>query len=297
MNIFIVYFSGTGGTEKFCLNLKEALAGKGDNADVFPLDLSKVTSLDEKNQAILSSDKLIVAYPVYAYDAPKPVYDWLKSMPNADNVNTYIVSVSGGGEQPNNRTCRNRLIKHLVQKGFNVVYEKMITMPCNYAETAPDVINAMLVKAAELSAKKMADDIQNDVKKRSKKTLAFVQALVSFAFSSIGRVKFGQSLAINENCTECKWCESNCPTQNIKIIDGDIKASNKCAWCMRCVYGCPAKAIESRMFDSAILKNGFSIKKFADAANESDISKIENITSQAQGWVGAEEYLKSVFDI
>ena len=76
-------------------------------------------------------------------------------MPNADNVNTYIVSVSGGGEQPSNRTCRNRLIKHLVQKGFNVVYEKMITMPCNYAETAPDVINAIVITSYSIHYTKL----------------------------------------------------------------------------------------------------------------------------------------------
>ena len=296
MNICIVYFSGTYGTEKFVTELDTALKGRRHNTVIIPLDLSVIGSLDEKNEVIGTADRMIVAYPVYAYDAPKPVYDWIKGMPKVNQIKTYVVSVSGGGEHSSNRACRKRLIKKIEKKNFNVIYEKMITMPCNYAETAPDEINAMLVAAGALSASGMADDIDRDIEVINKKVQAFGPAIVSFAFRTAGRAKFGKSLTLNQNCNGCEWCTDNCPTQNIKISEGRLLSANKCTWCMRCVYGCPNHAIESKMFAFSILKGGFSIQKFEKLAKGIDMNITYNIDEKAKGWTQAAEYLKSVLN-
>ena len=64
------------------------------------------------------------------------------------------LSISAGGDVHVNRTARKHCIKKLEQKGFIVDYEKMITCPSNYAETASEDINALLVKAVPIIAHK-----------------------------------------------------------------------------------------------------------------------------------------------
>lgn len=48
----------------------------------------------------------------------------------------------------------------------------------------------------------------------------------------------------DEECTKCKWCIKNCPTNNIILKDDRIIFEDKCIICMRCYNFCPNKAIQ-----------------------------------------------------
>ena len=55
---------------------------------------------------------------------------------------------------------------------------------------------------------------------------------------------YTDKLKINpDKCVGCGICANNCPTQNIKIVDGKAVANSQCTMCYRCVNYCPKQAI------------------------------------------------------
>jgi hypothetical protein len=55
--------------------------------------------LDAKNKLAINSEHLlIILYPVYAFNAPRPVYDFISSLPMSNKAQAAVISVSGGGE-------------------------------------------------------------------------------------------------------------------------------------------------------------------------------------------------------
>ncbi|MDF2869763.1 MAG: hypothetical protein K0R05_1338 [Anaerocolumna sp.] len=99
--IHIAYFSGTGGTSLVVEALKNSLLSKGQT--VTTTDVSKNTCKE------LNDDLLIILFPVYAFNAPKPIEKWLKRIPIVHNkAHAAVISVSGGGEISPNTACRMR---------------------------------------------------------------------------------------------------------------------------------------------------------------------------------------------
>ena len=47
----------------------------------------------------------------------------------------------------------------------------------------------------------------------------------------------------SSKCVGCGLCAGNCPTGNIKIVDGKAVASSLCTMCYRCVDFCPKQAM------------------------------------------------------
>ncbi|MBN2878700.1 MAG: EFR1 family ferrodoxin [Clostridia bacterium] len=287
-NIVIVYFTGTNGTKMAAEELKIDFGKKGMSVQMFSLDLSKVTSLDEGNEAFESADRLVVMYPVYSFDAPKPIFRWIKTLPEMKSLKTAVISVSGGGDERSNRTCRNHCIRELEKKGCKIDYETMITMPSNFAVTAPDQMNQLLIRALSAKAAKISEDILRGIVSRRKRSVGLAQAIMSFGFNSSGRIVFGKSLNASSKCTDCKWCQNNCPTQNILIENGKMKTLTNCTWCMRCVYGCPVGAISAGIFNFSILKEGFSLKKISEQSISIDT---EAAVLECSGWNGVKHYI------
>jgi len=292
-NILVAYFTGTGGTELVVRGLEQNLSEKGCNVQTFPIDLSKVNSISDANDKIEGIDRLVVAYPVYSYDAPLPVHKWIEGLKNANGTKASVLSISAGGEVFSNRTCRKHCIAHLEQKGFTVDYERMITMPSNYAGTASEEINVMLVKAVPIISQIVANEIAEDVVSREGKKVAIVPGFASKMFKSFAR-DFGQKLRTTDECTDCKWCQKNCPTKNITVEDGQISAIDQCTLCLRCVYGCPTNALYSKSYSFSIVKGGFDIKALKKKASVIESTDVTNIDG-GRLWKGAEDYLKEVF--
>jgi len=287
-NIVIVYFSGTNGTKMAAEEIKKNFEEKSMLVQMLPLDLSKVQSLDDGNKAVEAADRLIVMYPVYSFDAPRPIFRWIKTLPELKMLKTAVISVSGGGDEASNRTCRNHCIKELEKKGCVIDYEAMITMPSNFAFSAPQNMNQLLLKVLPVAAAHISADIINGIENRREKAAAPAQAVMSFGFNSIGRIVFSKSLNAGRKCTDCKWCQNNCPTQNIVMENGRMKTSTKCAWCMRCVYGCPMGAISAGLFNFSILKEGFSIRKLSEQAAGIDT---DSYILEGSGWNGVKDYI------
>ena len=81
------------------------------------------------------------------------------------------------------------------------------------------------------------------------------------ALEKIDAKFFGKYLKVNGNCINCGWCAQNCPRGNITIVNDKITFGDICVICLRCVYGCPQKAIEPGIGKFIIFRDGFDLNK------------------------------------
>lgn len=75
--------------------------------------------------------------------------------------------------------------------------------------------------------------------------------------------------------------------QNIREVDQKIRFGEDCLWCMRCVYDCPAKAIDARWMNWCVVKGGYRLNHYLGAP---DLERTF-ITSASRGyWRRFREY-------
>lgn len=256
----LIYFSGTGGTKKIAEAFEQELKSRGLAVMVKNLGESiqeKKDALPE--QEIKDVDLNILVFPVYALDAPKPVYDWIGRVAGHESGRkAAVISVSGGGEAWPNTGCRNGCCKALENRGFQVVYDRMMCMPANVLAEMNDHAAMWLIKVIPQKVSRIVDELLEGKVRRTRYKKGFARNWLSRSERE-NSGKFAQGFEITDDCTSCGWCALNCPMSNIEISEQSSKPifSDRCVICTRCIYGCPAQAIKAK--GPLALKKGFDL--------------------------------------
>lgn len=260
-NISIIYFSGTGGTEKAAFLAKKYLIENYKTVEIQSLNKNFLINAKISTESI---DLIILLYPVYAFDAPQIVYDWCKLLPNTKKVPVAIISVSGGGEVWLNNACRVGIINKLKRRNYFTIYEKMIEMPSNFIVETPKEKALVLIKELPKKIKSIINEILSGKEQRRKPEFGGRIITLLFKVEKIVIWILGKSLKINSNCSKCNLCIKNCPKNNIVYYKNKIQFQYNCEGCLKCIYNCPNKAISSKIFSFIFLKNGYSIKGYEE---------------------------------
>ena len=230
----IVYFTGTGNSLAAARRLAEKT---GDRAvpmrSAVPDDLA-------------AERRLGIVFPVYCFDAPPPVREFLAKAKPAPGAYVYVVAACGASTGRAIRTA----IRLLFQNGVEVAYSRKLRYPDSAsiavgANTNPKVARCA---AAEGELDGIARDIMDgrrDIREdRGSLTAGFAAsragtALVAWAFRQ------EPDPAI---CNGCGICSKVCPCANIAVSDGcaRILDRGRCAHCMACVHFCPRQAMTIR---------------------------------------------------
>jgi ferredoxin/flavodoxin len=282
-SVKIVYFTGTGGTQRVARGFQRAFMEAGFNAS-----LQRISAGPFKGE--ISHDLLILTYAVHAFNAPEAVYKWIDCTARVHGVPAAVISVSGGGEMTPNTACRSRCIKKLEKKGYAVIYENMLIMPSNFAVPVKKPLALMLLEALPGKINRITCDIVNGVTKRTK------PLLMDRVLSYMGRAEktgaryFGRRIRVSGTCSGCGWCERNCPAGNITLNSNVPQFGNKCCLCLGCIYGCPDKALEPGIGRFVIIKEGYSL---ADLEKELPSLEKADVEKLAAGymWSGLRKYL------
>lgn len=280
----IVYFTGTGSTEKVAEGFEKRFIQLGKK-------VLKTKLFQEDRPKNGEEDMLIVLFVVHAFNAPVIVYEWLKAMSQVNKIPAVVIAVSGGGEISPNTACRASCIRFLQKKGYEIIYEDMIVMPSNFAIKTVDGLSIRLLKILPYKVEHIIDEILSGNIKRIR------PKLVDRFFSHIGEVEkigariFGKHIKVNSDCNGCALCERNCPRKNIRMSNKKPKFSSNCLLCLNCIYGCPRKALTPGIGKFIVIKEGFNlnlIEKRMLGVNEQ-----EPIEKLAKGylWKGIKEYL------
>ena len=92
----IVYFTGTGGTEIAAKLMEEEFIKRGLLVLMQPLDINDAYFKESADTD--GVDLIVIMYPLYASDAPGPIYDWIDRLPESKALPCAVISVSAGGE-------------------------------------------------------------------------------------------------------------------------------------------------------------------------------------------------------
>jgi ferredoxin len=288
--ILMVYFSGTGGTERIANAFESELIKRNRTVIKVNLDRSKVHQQNQSNQyngeIPKDFDMLLLIYPVYAFDVPPIVNEWI-CQSRADHIKAAVISVSGGGEAWPNTGCRNNCCKTLEEHGFDVFYEKMMVMPANCITPTKDQLSMWLLKAVPEKVNKVLDSLLQGKIRRTHFSIGPVKKYIAKS-AKLNYHKFAEELKISERCNGCGLCSRSCPVGNITMKDEKPEYGSSCIMCLRCIYGCPQSAIKTK--ERIVFQNGFSIKKVEEAQEGKELAPVEEL---AKGWVwiGVRKYL------
>jgi ferredoxin/flavodoxin len=287
----LIYFSGTGGTKRVAEAFAKELKGRGLTVTVKNLGMSLQEKKDAAGeQELREMDLNLLIYPVYAMDAPRPVYEWIGSVTGQETgCKIAVLSVSGGGEMWPNKGCRNSCCKALENKGFEVVYDRMLVMPANVLVEYDDHLAMRLLNAVPIKAAQIVDDLIEGKIRRTRFGKGPVLRWISRSERE-NSGKFPQGFEITDACTSCGWCVRNCPTENIKITEsgGKPSFSDRCVICTRCIYGCPGKAMKAK--GPLALKHGFDLEAVEQRMKGVTLKPVKQCT---KGWMlkGVRDYL------
>ena len=271
--INIVYFSGTGGTERAAKCFDSEFKAKSYETKLLHLTGTAYFGYNEEAP-------LLLLFPVYEMNAPAHVYDWLNSIKPVDNVPAMIISVSGGGETTPNLSCRKEAIEILEGKGYTVTYENMLIMPLNVFFQLNLRISKLIIEALPVKVKVFAEEIDRGVSRRTTPK-AFNKLLTQYGRREGLKVRnCGKSFIISDSCISCGWCAENCPTGNISISDKKPCFADKCNLCLSCIYGCPKKAITPTKNKFAVIRQGYCLNKL----DEQPAISSEEAKELTKGW-------------
>ncbi|MCL2865892.1 MAG: EFR1 family ferrodoxin [Lachnospiraceae bacterium] len=219
--------------------LSDEMKRRGVSVDCFKMEEANI------NLAALSEyDALGIAYPTHSLNAPKIVIDFAKKLPKSEGMHTFIIYTCSL-DDITNYVSSNLLKKKLAKRGYEVFYDRLVEMPCNFAHkrSKRDVIETL--SKAKKDIPQMAQEILElnpyvmDEVSRSKKILAFIARS-----EWLGAIIMGKHFYAKGDCICCGKCARNCPKKNVVMKEKKIRFGLRCNMCMRCIYNCPVFAID-----------------------------------------------------
>lgn len=281
--VMLAYFSGTGGTEYAAKTMERQLKEQG-------VKVKKKNIAKDPDITTEEWDLLVILSPVYAFRLADLTEKWVKKLPDGNQKPAAILSVSGGGEVSPNTACRVPCKQHLKQRGYEVVYEAMLIMPSNFAAQAEREINLALFTVLPDKITAIIKDLLEG-KKRLTTPQKKDRFITAFGIAEhMGARFFGSRLTAGSDCNQCGQCVRECPKKNIRMEKGRPRFGFRCMWCMKCIYACNRSAIVPGMMKTAVLKDGFDLKRMSRlAVNEP--RKVKYSATTDQQWEGVIKYL------
>ncbi len=230
-------FSGTGNTHKVC----RAVMAEWQKSGVECKYVSIEKDCEVRDPNLF--DRIVIGYPVHAFNAPQIVFDFIKRMPDcAGERLVYLIKTSGEPLKLNDGSCAH-VYDLLKKKGYTVAGEYHYVMPYNMIFRHTDKMAARMWQAAERripveAAEMLAGKITPLKKGPFKRMVSFVFRIEHPAMPLLGR-----AYKVTEACTGCGRCARGCPQKNITMAGGKPVFGKHCIGCVKCSFGCPENAI------------------------------------------------------
>jgi len=222
MRTTIYFFSATGNS----MTTAYALAQGIENSAVIPVAATKnLHRIDEQ------ADAVGFVFPIYFGDMPYIVREMISKM--TFNPDAYIfacVTFRGG-----RGVVTGKLDQLLRTRGQKLSLCCDVPMPGNSAINPPEVDAEHLKNQPENVAKALADILDRKVEDY------FTSEIIPMRPVDVASNFRG--IIAEDTCIGCGTCESICPMNNIKIVDGKSIIGDNCTTCLACFHWCPVEAI------------------------------------------------------
>lgn len=239
MTTNIFYFSGTNNTKKVAQTLCSELQALGVTTN-----LTDVSKPYEHTPC----DTIVIAYPVYGFNPPSIILDFVKNLPE-DLNRVYFLKTSGEPLHINDASSL-KLMKILRKKGYKVMGEYHFIMPYNMIFKHTDELASKMFLTAKERLKTTAKEISNYVNKPIDMPYSakFMRALCTIEHK--GMALNGKLYRVDDTkCINCMRCVNNCPVKNISYNGENFTFGSSCLGCARCSFLCPTDAITTGLLN------------------------------------------------
>jgi len=223
----IFYFSGTGNSRWAARQLAERT---GDEA----LDIIGLKDVPD----LTGQERVGLVFPIYAWGAAQPMRDFAARLPKTEAF-TYGVCTCGA-----NAGAAMKKLSALwrLDSCYSVV------MPSNYI-LGEDVEPEDVIRRKLADARTELERIAEETARRQRvyrvtegPAPGLRSGLICGAFNRFARST--RPFHVTAECVGCGQCARECPAGTIRMEDGRPVWGEKCWQCMRCIHGCPQRAIQ-----------------------------------------------------
>ncbi|MCE5263767.1 MAG: 4Fe-4S binding protein [Deltaproteobacteria bacterium] len=241
--VLVLWYSQTGQTRRYGRTIGCILRGKGFAVDAFEMR-------DFEKGRLPDYDLIILGAPVFYYDAPANVVEWLEAIP-AITGTPVAVFVSFGGPEGNQHNASTHTLELLAKKGGVPVgrdaFRNIASYPTANWDSANQVSGQHLPNAATYDqVRRFTSGVMERI--ALGKTIpveyefAWREALSLLPLVWLNKIAIGRHTVDARKCIGCRTCVRKCPTKAIdpsrQTVDQD-----RCLACFGCLNNCPAGAV------------------------------------------------------
>ena len=246
MKFLGIYFTGTGNTKRVIDTAKAALLSFGHTLEEEDVISGEVKDLSKY-------DGLFITYPIYGFNAPKPIIDYVKKIKRVDKELPCLIMKQSGEHLFWNNASSLFLTSLLKKRNIKVTNEYHYLMPYSFIFRHTDYMayrmNTVMEGLLPLDMKDFLDGKEAHMKRFFlDRFFAWVLRIQWWGGRFNGRFYKVE----NKKCIHCMKCVNNCPANNIVFDEkkGKFKFKGHCLMCQRCIMYCPRQAIKVGMFNS-----------------------------------------------
>ncbi len=242
----VLWYSQTGNTQKCGKVLAKTFEKNGitvTSGDLRDLDQTKIAELD----------LIVMGAPVFYYDIPDFVKDFIKSLPDLTGI-PVAAYVTFGGPEGNQHNAACSILEGLVQKNGVPVGLKTFMTISSYSLSFKSNDKNLKTKQNTLlpdqntykNVREYAGFIKSEVEKGN--TSVFKKPLTLREFSTYFGPQWWTKLfvdnhfIIEQKCVGCGTCVEKCPTNSIDPSTFSVK-TNTCVLCFGCINNCEYQAV------------------------------------------------------
>lgn len=200
-------------------------------------------------------------YPVHAYNAPQMFLEFVKCLPEVNQIKSFIFKTSGEPFRFNN-VSSYKLLKILSNRSFNVLLEQHLLMPYNIICRYNDSLAKQMYFTSSTQCKLLVSNLLSGKKQDfSFHTLDIIVSIL-LRIEWFGAKLNGRLFSVNKRrCTLCMKCVKSCPAMNISYRNHKFYFSGQCTMCMRCVMFCPTDAINPGLICPLKINGAYDFKR------------------------------------
>lgn len=239
----ILWYSQTGHTHRYARLIGCILKSK------------KITveerDFQETDKNILPDyDLIIVGSPVFYYDTPSNVSDWLETIPSIEGT-AVAAFVSFGGPEGNQHNASCHLLKILSKKGGVPVgqdaFRNIPSYPTPHWDSANQKSGQHLPNEATFDqvrrfTKETLERISRSETISIEYELALREPLRFLPLVWLNKRAINKHTVDASQCIQCGICVRKCPTNAINPFEQTVDRG-KCLACFGCMNNCPAGAV------------------------------------------------------
>ena len=255
MRFLAIYFTGTGNSKRVIDEINYSLASFSSTMDIIDVTKDEVKDINEY-------DGLIISYPIYGFNAPKPIIAYAKKMVKANEQKPCLIMKQSGEHLFWNNASSLYLTSLLKKRNIKVTNEYHYLMPYSFIFRHSDFMAYRMNNVMKgLIPLDLTDFFNN-------KEVHMKRFFLDRFFAWVLRIQWwggrfnGRFYKVEKDkCIKCMKCVKECPAHNIIMEDGKFKFKGQCLMCQRCIMYCPRHAIKVGMFNSWRVDQPYNFKE------------------------------------